>query len=174
MIDNLGRIKGRVSIVDIIIVLAILGVAAGFIFRQASPHIEARLSPDQEFQIVFEVNRIRSFIVDDALNVGDYLFRQHERQPLGRIIDIERRPATDIMARADGTAVLATMEERCMLLITVQATGTISERGFYVNGNDVVSPGADIMLINNRVFFPLAWVRSVIYEGVEYPAYDSY
>jgi len=167
MIDNLGRIKGRVSIVDIIIVLAILGVLAGFVFRQATPHIEQFRAPDQEFQIVFEINRIRSFIVDDAVQVGDYLFRQHERQPLGRIIDIERRPATEIMTRADGTAVYATMEGRDRVLITVQAVGIVSEDGFFVNGNDAISPGADIMLINHRVFFPLAWVRTVIYDGVE-------
>ena len=162
MIDNLGRIKGRVSIVDIIIVLAVLGIIAGFVFRQATPHFEELRSPDEEFYVTFEVNRLRSsLIADDTIVVGDYIFRQHHRQPLGRIVEVERMPATEVMQRSDGTALLAEMEERYMLHITIRATGTISESGFSANGNDVMSPGADIMLINHRVFFPLAWVRSV-------------
>jgi len=161
MVDNHGRIKGRVSIVDIIIVLAVLGLVAGFIYRQAAPQIGAILRPDDEFYITFEVNRIRSVIAEDAVVVGDLVFRQHDRQPLGRIIYVERRPATEIMQRTDGSAILAQMEDRYALHITIEAMGTVSESGFLVNGNDPMAPGAEVALINRRFIFPLARVYSV-------------
>jgi len=161
MIDNHGKIKGRVSIIDILIVLAVVALVVGFLYRQATPHIDSILRPDDHFQVTFEVNRIRSAIAEDTVVVGEYVFRQHERQPLGRIISVERHPATDIMMRSDGTALLATMEDRYALHITIEATGSLSESGFFINGNDHVSPGAEIAIINRRFIFPLARVHSV-------------
>ena len=162
MIDNQGRIKGRVSIVDIIIVLAIVALVAGLIYRQATPHLADILRPDDEFYVTFEVRRMRDIIVDNSVEIGDVLFRQHDRsQPLGTIVAIERFPATDILPRTDGTAVLATMEQRYNLHITIAAIGTVAAGGYFVNGVDHMAPGSEIALINNRVIFPFGRVYSV-------------
>jgi len=165
MIDNQGRIKGRVSIIDILIVLAVLALVAGFVYRQATPHIADILRPDDTFQVTFEVNRIRSVIAEDAVVVGDLVFRQHDRQALGRIVAVDRHPATEVMQRSDGSAVLATMDDRYSLHITIEATGSISNSGVFVNGNDAISPGAEIVLINRRFIFPLARVYSVTWDA---------
>ena len=161
MIDKQGRLFSRVSIIDIVIVLVILALGAGFAYRRAAPHIDEIIRPDETFYVTFEVNRIRSVIVDDSVVVGELIFRQHDRQALGRIIDVERLPATEILQRTDGTAVHATMEGRYALRITIEATGSITAAGYLVNGNDHMAPGAEILLINRRVFFPLARVYSV-------------
>ena len=167
MIDSHGKIKGRVSIVDILIVLAVIVLIVGFVYRQGADRIGDILRPDEQFQVTFEVNRIRSIIAEDAIVIGEYVFRQHDRQPLGQIIAVEKHPATDIMMRSDGTALLATMEGRYALHITVQATGTVSESGFIVNGIDHMAPGAEVALINSRFIFPLARVFSVEWEPTE-------
>ena len=161
MVDNQGRIKGRVSIIDILIVLAIIGLIAGIAYRRATPHLAEILRPDEEFVIVFEVNRIRSIIAHDTVQVGHMLFRQHERQALGRIIDVEHLPAEDIMQRSDGTVIVAGMEGRYSLRITVEATGSVTGAGYLINGNTHLAPGTDIVLINSRVVFPIARVNSI-------------
>ena len=159
MVDNQGRIKGRVSIIDIIIVLAIVGIIAGIVYRRAAPHIYDILRPDSEFIVVFEVNRIRSIIAHDTVRVGDMLFRQHERQALGRIIDVEHLPAIDVMHRTDGTIILAEMEDRYRAFITVECVGSITDRGFFVNGSKHVAEGSEMVLVSNRVILP----DSVVY-----------
>ncbi|MCL2528550.1 MAG: DUF4330 domain-containing protein [Defluviitaleaceae bacterium] len=161
MIDNQGRIKGRVSIIDIVIVVAILALIAGFIYRQAAPHIADIVRPDDTFHVTFEVNRIRSVIAEDTVVIGEMIFRQHDRQALGRIVAVERNPATEVMMRTDGTAVLATMDDRYSLRITIEATGNVTDSGFFANGNDPMAPGAEVVLINSRFIFPLARVYSV-------------
>ena len=65
------------------------------------------------------------------------------------------------MPRSDGTAVLATMEGRYALRITIEATGSIRNTGFYANGNDHLAPGAEVIIINSRLVFPLARIYSV-------------
>ena len=166
MIDSQGKIKGRVSIIDILIVLAVLALAAGLVYRRATPRLQEILRPSDEFYIVFEVNRIRSIIAENSVEVGDLIFRQHERQPLGTIVAIERHPATDIMRRTDGTAIIAEMEDRYNLHITVEAIGSITNSGYIVNGNDHIATSAEIVLANNRIHFPLARVHFV---GQELP-----
>jgi len=167
MVDNQGKIRGRVSIIDIILVLVILALAAGFVYRRATPHITEILEGDATFYVTFEVNRIRSVIAEDAVVIGDRVFRQHAtHQSLGTIVDIQHMPATEIMMRTDGTAILATMEERYSLRITIQATGSITNAGYFVNGNDHLSPGGEVAIINNRFIFPLA---RIYYVGIERP-----
>ena len=162
MIDNQGKIRGRVSIIDIVIVVVVLALAVGFAYRRNAESIASILRADETVHITFEVNRIRSIIAEDAVVVGDKLFRQHAtHQPLGTIIAVERLPATELMRRSDGTAVLATMEDRYALRITIEATGRIRDSGFFANGNDHLAPNAEIAIINNRFIFPLARVYSV-------------
>ena len=167
MIDNQGKIRGRVSIVDILIVVVVLALAVGFVYRRATPHIGEILRPDDTFYVTFEVNRIRSVITEDAIVIGDRVFRQHAtHQPLGTIVAVERLPATDVLLRSDGTAVNVTMEGRYTLKITLEAVGSITDAGFFANGNDHVAPGSEAALINSRFVFPSARVFAV---GTEHP-----
>jgi len=167
MIDNQGRIRGRVSIIDIVIVVAILALVAGFVYRRATPHISDIFRSEEPFYVTFEVNRIRGIITEDSVIIGESIFRQHAtHHALGTIVHIEHLPATEIMRRTDGTAVLATMEGRYSLRITIEATGNITPSGYFVNGNDHLSPGGDIRLVNSRFFFPVA---EVYYVGTERP-----
>jgi len=166
MINSQGRIMGRVSIIDILIILAVLALALGFVYRRAAPGLQDILRPDEQFYIVFEVNRIRSVIAADAIEVGDLMFRQHDTQPLGRIISIEKFPATDFMRRTDGSAIIAEMEDRYNLHITLESVGSITDSGFFVNGNDHIAASADVVIASNRVHFPLARVQFI---GEELP-----
>ncbi|MCL2379115.1 MAG: DUF4330 domain-containing protein [Defluviitaleaceae bacterium] len=167
MIDNQGKIRGRVSIIDIILILVVVTLAVGFLYRRATPHITEILRADTPFYVTFEVNRIRSIIAEDTVIIGDRVFRQHAaRQALGTIVAVDRVPATDVMQRADGTALLAPMEGRYSLRITIEASGNIGDAGFIVNGNDHLATGSEVAIINNRFIFPLA---TVYYIGTERP-----
>jgi len=164
MIDKQGKIKGRVSIVDIVIVVAILALAAGFMFRRLSPHIATMLQADVEFYVTFEVQHLRGIIVDDALEVGSLIFEQHDRQALGTIVGYERFPAWGVIQFPDGTASRGVMEERYNIRVTIAATGSLTTAGYNINGVRHVGAGGGVVLINNRVFLPTARVYSVSEE----------
>ena len=164
MIDKQGKIMGRISIVDIVIIIVVIALGIGFAYRRLTPSIINIIQPSDSFHVTFEVNRIRSVIAEDTVVVGDMVFRQHTRQALGTIIAVDRLPATEVMQRTDGTAILATMEGRYSLRITIEATGTINASGFLANGNDHLAPGGEVALINSRFIFPLARVYAVSLE----------
>jgi len=160
MVDSNGRIKGRISIVDIIIVLAIVALVVGFVFRQTSDYLGDIINPNDVFYITVEGRELRHFIVD-AIEVGDVVFRRHVRQPIGTIVDVQVSPAMDIMQRTDGTAVLAEMEGRYTVHIVIQSTGSIRSTGYFINGNDHVAAGSEIALTSNRVIIAMGRIHSV-------------
>ncbi|MCL1787281.1 MAG: DUF4330 domain-containing protein [Defluviitaleaceae bacterium] len=165
MIDNSGRIKGRVSIIDIILVAAVLVLAAGFMYTQVTPRIQEVVNPTERFHLVIQSDGIRHFMVD-AVSVGDVMFRLHDRQPLGTVIDIEVLPSMEPLLRSDGTAILAEREGRYRINITIDAVGSIRENvGYFINGTDHMAPGREVQLVSNMVFLPNGRVQSVTHLG---------
>jgi hypothetical protein len=165
MIDNSGRIKGRVSIIDIILIAAVLVLAAGFVYNQVSERLRQVINPTDEFHVVIQGDGVRHFIVD-AVEIGDVMFRLRDRQPLGTVIDIEVLPAMDFLHRSDGTAVLVEMEGRYTINITLEAVGSIREGvGYFINGVDHLAPGREVALHSNKVFIPNGRVQSVTHLG---------
>ena len=160
MIDNKARLFGKVSIIDIIIVLAILALGVGFAVRETSPGLGGILNPDTPFYVTISGDGLRHFIVD-AVSVGDVMFRHHGRHPLGTVVDIDIQPAMDYLHRLDGTAVLVETEQRYKIYITLASTGSIRDIGYLVNGTDHIAPGSEVALISNRAFIPDGRVHSI-------------
>ena len=160
MIDKNGKIFGKVSIIDILIIVAILAVGIGFVYRNVAPQFSYIINPNDVFYVTIESNRLRGFN-KDAIEVGDLMFRLHGTHPLGRVVDIFYGPAMEIIRRTDGLADLVQMEERYQIFITLESTGNIRATGYFVNGNDHIAPGSEIILVSNRVHLPLTTVYSI-------------
>lgn len=160
MIDEKGRIFKRFSIIDMIIVLAVLAVIAGFLYRQTSDSLADIINPTTPFYVTISGTGIRHFITD-AVEVGDIMYRRHSRQAIGRVVDVVVETSYAPLLRSDGTAVLAPMEGRYDIFITLESIGSVSEGRFLINGNDHVARGSEVELVSNRVFIPTAEVYAV-------------
>jgi len=161
MIDKQGKLFGKVSVIDVIIVVAVLAMVAGFIYRQTSDRLDMIINPDTPFYVTIHGAGVRHFIAD-AVDVGDVVYRRHSRQAMGRVVDVSYETAMDILLRADGTAVLVPAEGRYDVFITLEAIGSITADGFFfVNGNDHIARGSEVELVSNRVFIPTAEVYFV-------------
>ncbi|MCL2216847.1 MAG: DUF4330 domain-containing protein, partial [Defluviitaleaceae bacterium] len=152
-------------IIDILIVAAVLVLGIGFLYRQTSERLAAIMDADQEFYIVLETNRLRAINLE-AIEVGDTMFRFHGRDPMGTVVDIQLYPATDVMRRRDGTAIIAEMEGRYRVVLTLASRGSITDTGYFVNGIDHIAPGMEVVLVSNMVHLPS--VRAY-YVGRERP-----
>ena len=160
MVDNKGRLFGKVSIIDIAIVVVIAAVLVGFLYRQTSDELGRIINPDTPFYVTIQGTGLRHFIID-SVDVGDVVYRRHSRQALGRVVDINVETAHDLLHRSDGTVVLAPMEGRYDIAITIEAIGSITDVGYFIGGNDHVARGSEVELVSNRVFIPTASVYHV-------------
>ena len=161
MIDKNGRIKGKASIIDIILIVAVVVLLVGFVYTRTSDRLGQIFNPNDPMEVIIQGAGLRHFNVN-AVNIGDVMFRNHAQHPLGTVVDIEIVPFMNYLHHADGTASLVVSEDRYTIFITLDSVGSIREGiGYFVNGNDHIAPGSEVALISNQVFIPDGRVYSV-------------
>ena len=150
MIDQNGRLFGKVSVLDIAVVLLFSAMVAGFVMRGGTATAAQIIGANQEFEVVLYVERVRMYSVD-AVNIGDLFFEQHAAL-LGEVVDFWDVTSDDIIRRDDGTFVIMESEYRRNLFIRLRAQGYISDaNGFFIGGNNHVAPGQHIRVQSNRL-----------------------
>lgn len=150
MVDKNGRLFGKVSIIDIVIVFAIVVLAAGFVYNRTAQHIRQIILADTPMYVTFLVEGVRDLSLD-AVSEGDIIFRQHERVPLGTVSSIRTAPAHDIMIGTDGTAIYAPIEGRYNMYVTIEGVGSITDAGFFVNGTLQLATGSRLSIQSNTL-----------------------
>ena len=152
MIDKQGRLFDKISIIDILIIFAVIVFAAGFLYNRTSADIRQIIAADTPIYVTFVVEGVRDFSFN-AVDEGDLLFRQHERTiPLGTVINVTKNDSYSIVVLSDGTAVFAPMEDRYNIHITIRGVGSITDTGFFLNGTQQMSVGGSMTIQSNRFF----------------------
>jgi len=162
MIDENGRLFGRVSVIDVLIVVALVVLVGGYVFNRTSQDIQMIINPNTPIYLTVRVDGVRDFSLQ-AVEEGDIVFRQHERTPLGTVINVEHAPAYSLAIRTDGTALMAPMEGRYALYITIACQGSVTSTGYFVNGTLQMSVGGGLTIQSNQ-FFATATITDV-WEG---------
>ncbi len=127
LIDQNGRLFGKISVVDLLVVAVVAVLAVALQFKGEQTHTGTGAAQQKiTFQIL--VQGVRSY-VGDAVRVEDLLFEQNTDSggPLGRITDIQTSPGTKLAELADGTCEAVPAEDSVDLLLTVEGEGIISE-----------------------------------------------
>jgi len=159
MIDEKGRLFGKISLIDIFVVLAVIVLAVGFVYNRTSRHVRQMIMADTPMVVTFLVEGVRDFSLA-AVDEGDIIFRQHERVPLGTVSSVAIGPAYDIVVRTDGTAAYVPVEDRFNMYITLAAVGSITDTGFFVNGTQQMAEGGRMSIQSNN-FLTMAMIYQV-------------
>lgn len=137
IIDRNGRLFGKISVIDVLVIAVVLVMAAALYFKSNQDHTGTTVT---EQTIFFQIRArgVDSFVAD-AILVGDYLYDKSYSsggRPLGEITDVqvERDPGTKLADRLiDGTAGLLEAEGTLDLLITVKGTGLVTGKSYSIN-----------------------------------------
>lgn len=133
IIDRNGRLFGKISVIDVLVILVVALLAAALAFKSNQTHTGSSTdSTPITFQL--RVNGERSCVAD-AIQVGDYLYDLDNSSggALGEIIDIETLPGSKVAEFSDGTKALAPMEDGVTLVLTVKGRGIISNNRYLIN-----------------------------------------
>lgn len=136
IIDQNGRLFGKISVIDLLVVAVVAVLAVALNFKSGQTHTGTSV---QEEKITFQIRLrgVRSYVadciaVDDSLYDKDY---SSGGRALGQITDIqvERDPGTSISGMPDGTVMLVEGENTVDLLLTVRGTGLINGKSVAIN-----------------------------------------
>ncbi len=133
VIDKNGRFFGKISFIDIIVIIVVILLAAGIYLRFFALETTASVGqPSSGISYELKVPGVRSFTVD-AIKPGDKIFSTDGSIEMGTITGVRTEPATYWGFTLDGTAAKCQIEGKYDLFLTVDAEGLITNNRFYIS-----------------------------------------
>jgi len=150
ILDKQGRVGGKVSLIDIALVLVLIGLIIGFGYRKLSAPAVRIVNSNTKFYVTLLVEPVRQFSLD-AVKEGDVFYKQYEQQPMGKVVSLRQEQAKDVIEKPDGSSAYVPIEGKFSLYITLECTGNVTGDGYFVNGNTQISAGSDLIVQSNMV-----------------------
>ncbi|NLM43281.1 MAG: DUF4330 domain-containing protein [Clostridiales bacterium] len=153
LIDDKGRIFGKVSIVDIILVILVF-VAFGFLWYKLGGYSNKASITDktEKIQIVFYQEEINNFAANNV-NIGDPATEALQNIRLGKVTDIKLDKAISWGSDIQGRQVSSERKGYSSIYITMEGKGIVGPNGIQI-GNHLYYIGETITLrAGNSIFY---------------------
>jgi hypothetical protein len=160
LMDNRGRLFGKVNIIDMLVLLVVLLIISGVISKFALSDDRSVKSNPNILQYTVSIADIRNYSAD-ALNVGDKLYDAKTGTYMGEIINKEVKPQRDYITKTNGTIVQAEKPNRLEVLLTIEVPGVENETGYLAGGNRDINRMSSLQLENQIIGIQLARVVDV-------------
>lgn len=134
LIDRSGRLFGKISVIDLLVVAVVLVLAAALYVKNNHKDITSTSVTNTAITYQILVSGARTY-VGDAVQEGDLLYDPDRSSggTLGRITAVEVLPGTKLAEFKDGTVDTVPVEDGVNLLLTVEGSGLISEGRYLLN-----------------------------------------
>lgn len=149
MIDDKGRLFGKLSIIDIFVVVLILGVIAGTAYKLKGPVATVNRG-DKTIYYTVKISDVRSFTTDyyeEGMRVCDSKSGAY----IGKIDAIRVEPYMDTVIMNDGTLKLAEKPGKVEIYLDLSAEGVETDQSFLVGGTYEVKAGTGAYLSTKKV-----------------------
>ena len=145
--------KSRFNIIDIVIVLAVIGIVVASFVRG---DIVKRFTESDDKVVVytFEAKNLK---VSSALYIsnGDMVYIKDSGKYIGTITGYIVRNAQTVVETADGKLVEGTLPDRIDLIITVETKGRQTDAGIFINDGLFISAGKEFEVATKKLTFPM-------------------
>lgn len=140
IIDNKGKLFGKINIIDVCVIL-IIAIAIGVTYFKfnLSAHSDVTTT-NSKATYTIRATKVRSFTAD-SISVGDKVFDRETDKFVGTVVDVTKKGATDYIELNNGSVVKADVPERYNVDVTIEcpaivrggAIVTESGKQIYVN-----------------------------------------
>lgn len=153
IIDKKGKLFGKVSIIDICVILIIIvGILGAYItfstLNSGKLNDNSKLalnstSPTISATVTFEVKGVRS-MTKDGIRVGDEVYDTKDNKFIGTISKVTSKPAQKEYTGNDGKFYKAVIPEKYDIEIYVDVTGKNTNTGFHTESELQLLYGKEI------------------------------
>ena len=134
IIDRNGRLFGKISVIDLLVVAVVIVIAAALNFKSQQAHTGTSVAEEKiSYQIL--VRGVRTYVAD-AVREGDLLYEQDRSTggSLGKITEIQiTAPGYRLSEFKDGTVGNAPVEDGVDMLLTIEGSGLVSGGRYLLN-----------------------------------------
>ena len=135
--DEKGRIFGKISVVDLVVVLVVVVAGSWFAYAKFGRNLQTEVaSREQPVEFTVVVAAIRPTTAD-AIKKGGKLFEFKTGVAVGTIRDVKTEPADVWTINEDGRQLRTRTTDRVDAYVTVTAIARVAENVITVNGVEV-------------------------------------
>lgn len=145
IMDKQGKLFGKISVVDIIIVLVLVAclVAAAIRFSGGISDISAK---NVEIVYTYELKSVRAASIAALGKRGSVYKKSAGEDFMGTIVSIDPVPNKDYALKANGEFVETSSPERYDVVVTIKVSGKQSGTSLYTSTNQKIEAGSNLML----------------------------
>ncbi len=160
-LDDKGRFFGKLSIVDLFVVILIVAcIGAVGLKMQASKSVSGG---DRTITYDVRVENIREMSVNAIDKNREGLIDADSKKELGSVINVSSSPSRQLVQKNDGTFVFTEYDNRYDIIVTLQASGTETDDGYFTSSGKQISVG-DTIQIKNAASQYYGEIASVVVE----------
>ena len=132
IIDKNGRLFGKISIIDVVVVLVVAVMALGLYVKSNTKNITAS-TEDEVITYQVMVNAIPDYMAE-ALKEGDLVYEDGVYgDSLGKVTDVEITEGDRLAGLPDGTLKMIPVEGTVNMLVTIEGRGIVDEGNYMLN-----------------------------------------
>lgn len=146
LINKDGKLFGKISIIDIFVVIVIAVAALGIYSRFFTGNEKVSTSASRiEYTMKIEDVRIGTI---NALEKLGPITDANTKELIGDIVSVTYEDATKPLELIDGTIKDVALPERYDAIVTVQVDGSVNDSGFYTGSNQALTVGSNHTFIS--------------------------
>jgi hypothetical protein len=141
ILDSKGKLFGKVSIIDILVILIVVGGIAGVVYKYTKSKVATPFTKPDTVQIVLYTEKTPEYAAK-AINVGDPIKDRTDNVDLGTVTKVEISESKLYGFNSEGKSVASSQEGFVSVKVTAKVQGvlykdrlTVGTCDFYVYKN---------------------------------------
>lgn len=143
MLDKKGKLFGKISIVDILVVVMILVMVAGAFIAWQKINNNTVLTENKSLiqnnsldslDVSMRLKSVRQMTLD-SIHVDDDVYMKDTGKYLGKVVSVSTEPTKQLIFDTKGNPILAETPERMDVIMVVRVPGKRLKNGFYTADN---------------------------------------
>ena len=153
LFDKKGRLFGKISIVDILIVVIIIAVIGGVYYKFGRSGTVTALTKTDTVQVSFYSETIPKYIVNN-IKKGDIAKDRVQSIVIGKVVDVIVGPDLEYEPNSEGKVTLSSRPDYCSVTVVVEGQGIYAASGVTFGGVEYfVNKPATEMRFGNSFFY---------------------
>ncbi len=140
MINKDGKLFGKISIIDLLVIAVIAAMAAGVYMRffKTPEKVEVKT---EKLTYTMKVTDARIYTMEALEEKGD-IYDADTKEKLGTIKDVKIDTAKMTNLTDKGEAVEVEYPERYTAILTIEVDGNVNANGYYTQSNEPICVGS--------------------------------
>lgn len=138
-----GKLFGKISIIDIIVVVCIVVLAFGIYAKFTSSSDAVSSSERANIEFVYKVKSVRDYTVK-GFEKGGSFYDSDTKEYMGEVVGVTAEPAIMDVNLVDGTYKNVEVPDKFDAYVTVRVNGKYNSLGYYTTDNKYIGAGSTL------------------------------